>query len=262
MMPMSFGDALFYHPSRSVFGYPETYDLSYDSVSFGTDDGPRLHGWFFPARGVARGTLVHCHGNGGNITGHFETVRWLPDEGWNVFCFDYRGYGRSLGRPSRQGTIDDAHSALDYVRSRSDVDPNRVVVFGQSLGGAIGIVVAARSPWVRGIAVEGAFSNYRTEAEFVAKQNIFMRPVSGWLTQMVISDGLDPITVVGDIAPRPSFFICGTDDKIVDYRQTVALYEAAGEPKELWVIEGGGHTQATAEQEGRQKLAAFFKSCV
>lgn len=259
---MAVFDRLFYYPTRSVYGKPETYGLAYESVFFDSTDGACLHGWFFPASGQARGTVVHCHGNGGNITGHFEHVRWLPAEGWNVLCFDYRGYGSSTGRPTREGTIEDGKAAVAYVESRADVDPKRIVVFGQSLGGAVGIVVTAQCPTVRGIAVEGAFSQYRAEAAFIAKQNILMRSVAGVLTRMLISEGLDPIDWVGRIAPRPSLFVCGTDDSIVDYRQTIALHAAAGEPKQLHVIDGGGHTGSVSEQDGRKRFAGFFENCV
>ncbi len=256
---MAAGDRLFYFPTRHVYGRPETYGLAYESVRFPSADGVSLHGWFFPAEGEAAGTVVHCHGNAGNITGHFEHVRWLPAQGWNVFCFDYRGYGESAGQPTRAGTIADAGAAIGYVCGRSDVDAGRVVLLGQSLGGAIGIVVAARTPSVRAVAVEGAFSNYRVEAHFVGRQNLLLAPLAGPLSRMLVSDGDDPIDWVGKIAPRPTLFVCGTNDRIVDHRQTIALHEAAGEPKELVVIEGGGHTDSMSRPEGRERFLQFFE---
>lgn len=259
---MALGDGLFYMPTRSVYGHPETYALRYESVHFVSEPGVELHGLFFPACGPARGTVVHCHGNAGNITGHFEHVRWLPADGWNVLCFDYRGYGRSGGRPTREGTIVDGCAAVDYVQARPEVDTDRVVLLGQSLGGAVGIVVAVRRPSVRGVAVEGAFSNYRTEAAFISRQNILMRPAAGILARALISDGLDPIDWIARIAPRPTMFICGTSDTIVDYRQTVALHDAAGEPKTLHVIEGGGHADTMLEPKGRGRFLDFFDGCV
>ncbi len=256
---MGAGDKLFYFPTRAVYGRPETYNLAYESVNFNYPGGPMLHGWYFPANGEPRGTVVHCHGNSGNITGHFEFVKWLPERGWNLFCFDYRGYGQSEGEPTRQGTVDDAHAALDYVLSRGDVDTSKVVMFGQSLGGAIGTVVAGQRSEVRALAVEGAFSNYRREAAFVSSGNAFTRPFAGWLSRHLISEGLEPIDWVGKIAPRPTLFVCGTKDQIVDYHQTVALHEAAGDPKTLHVIDGGGHTDSTREETGRSRIAGFLE---
>lgn len=259
---MAAGDRLFYMPTHEIYGRPEAYGLSYQSVAFDSEDGTQLHGWFFPADGPPTGTVVHCHGNAGNITGHFERVRWLPPRGWNVLCFDYRGYGRSDGSPNRAGTIADARSAVRYVESRDDVDRGRIVLWGQSLGGAIGIVVAADLVTVRGIAVEGAFSAYRREAAYLCRQSVLLSPFAGILTRALISQGNDPIDRVAGIAPRPVFFVCGTRDHIVDYRQTLALHNAAGEPKELWVIDGGGHTDAALRPDGPDRLLRFFERCV
>ncbi len=259
---MAIGDGLFYYPTRQEYGRPETHGLKYQSVCFAGADGSQLHGWFFPAAGDAFGTIVHLHGNAGNITGHFESVKWLPEAGWNVFCFDYRGYGQSTGRPTRQGTIEDGLAAVEYAGSRSDVDADGIVLFGQSLGGAVGIVVAARCLQVCGIAVEGAFSRYRNEAAFVCRQNMLISSLAGLLARFIISEGHDPIDWVADIAPRPTLFVCGTNDRIVDHRQTIALHEAAGRPKTLHVIEGGGHTDSICEAEGRQRFAEFFRRCV
>jgi len=259
---MAAGDRLFYFPTQAVYGRPEAYGLAYEAVEFAGTDDVVLHGWFFPAVGAALGTIVHCHGNAGNITGHFEHVRWLPAEGWNVLCFDYRGYGRSTGRPTRAGTIADAHAAIAYVQARPNVDVSRVVVLGQSLGGAVATVAVAQAPLVRGLAVEGAFRDYRTEARFVGRQSVLMAPVAGVLSKALVSQGLDPIDWVARIAPRPTMFVCGTEDRIVDCQQTVALHEAAGDPKELHVIEGGGHTDSMLRPEGRRRFLEFFARCV
>jgi predicted alpha/beta-fold hydrolase len=115
------GDHWFYHPTQYEYGYPEDEDLAYESVRFPSGD-ERLHGWFFPAASDPKGTVIHCHGNAGNITGHFQFVAWMPSCGWNVLVFDYRGFGRSTGRPTRAGTVADVNAAIDYAGSRGDVD--------------------------------------------------------------------------------------------------------------------------------------------
>ncbi len=266
------GDRWFYHPSRKVYGHPAEFDLTYESVFFDGEagrpsadgQGARLHGWFFPAETTAKGTVIHCHGNAGNITGHFQFVAWMPSYGWNVLCFDYQGYGRSRGRPSRPGTITDACAAIDYARSRDDVDDSRLVLFGQSLGGAIGITAAAGRDDLRGVAVEGAFSDYRREARFVCRQSLILWGLAPLVGGVLVEPGYEPIDRVSAIAPTPTFFITGTDDRICDPAQTLALHAAAGEPKSLWVIEGGRHTSALTETEceGPRRLDAFFTDCV
>ncbi len=262
-MPRLTGDRWFYYPSRREYGHPEDFGLRPESVFF-ESEGHGLHGWFFPAATPPKGTVIHCHGNAGNITGHFEYVVWLPARGWNVLCFDYRGFGRSEGRPSRPGTVADAHAAIDYTRSRSDVDVSRIVLFGQSLGGAIGIVVAAQRDDLRGVAVEGAFSAYRREAHFICRRSWLLWGVAPLVSRLLIAPGYDPIDHVAETAPTPTFFITGTADRICDYRQTLDLHEAAGDPKSLWVIEDGSHTGALNETdgEGPDRLDEFFTRCV
>ncbi|MFQ6047831.1 MAG: alpha/beta hydrolase, partial [Phycisphaerae bacterium] len=214
--------------------------------------------------GRARGTVVHCHGNAGNVSGHFEHVHWLPHEGWNLLCFDYRGYGRSDGRPRRRGTIDDAHAAIDYVRSRDDVDADRVVLFGQSIGGAIAIVAAAERDDVCGLATEGAFTTYREAARCALRQQWWTWGMSWIASRLLISKGSDPIDHVGRICPRPILIIQGTEDEIIDWRMGQQLYDAAGQPKQLWIVRGAGHTDVLELmlEVARARLLDFFEWCV
>ena len=268
------GDRFFYCPTREVYGQPEDEGVTAcESVRFPAGGGRAsgghgerdhtLHGWFFPAQGRAKGTVVHCHGNGGNITGHFVYVAWMPSRGWNVLVFDYRGFGESGGRPNRESVVADTHAAIDYARSRDDVDASRVVLFGQSLGGAVAIVAAAQRDDLAGVAIEGAFSDYRREAAFVCKRSILLWPVVPFVP-LLISRGFDAIDSIAGISPTPIFLITGTADGICDYRQTIDLHAAAGEPKSLWVIEDGRHTKALLDTdgEGEQRLDAFFTECI
>ena len=261
-MPQTKGDRWFYYPSREVYAQLEDEGIvAHESVHF-SSGGAQLHGWFLPAEGNPKGTVVHCHGNAGNITGHFSYVAWMPTIGWNVLVFDYRGFGQSEGRPTREGTIADAHAAIDYVRAREDVDESRIVLFGQSLGGAVGIVAASQRKDLRSVAIEGAFSEYRREARFVCKRTILLWGLSP-LIPWFVGPGYDPIDHVAKIAPTPTFFITGTADSVCDHRQTLDLHAAAGEPKSLWVIQEGHHVGALVDTdgEGRQRLDAFFSKC-
>ncbi|MHC4064275.1 MAG: alpha/beta hydrolase [Planctomycetota bacterium] len=247
---MARGDRFFYHPTTTtVYDRPEEHGLCYESVSFDSRDGTGLQGWFLPAVGQAHGTVVHCHGNAGNITGHYRFVAWLPKRGFNVLCFDYRGYGRSEGQPTREGTVLDTHAAIDYVTTRSEVDPGRVVLFGQSLGGTVAVVVATQRDDLAGLAIEGAFAAYQGEAHFVCRQTWWLWGLAGVISRFFVAPGLDAITCVDRIGAIPKLFICGTADTIVPYRQTVALYKSAAEPKDLWVVEGGGHAEALIDEQ-------------
>jgi fermentation-respiration switch protein FrsA (DUF1100 family) len=253
-----------------VYGSPEQERLRHEPVRIRTRDGLTLAGWFFPAVDAegrplaaarAVGTVLHLHGNAGNMSGHFQHVSWLPTAGWNVLCFDYRGYGRSEGQVSRAGTIADGHAALDYLLSRPGVDPGRIVAFGQSLGGAIGIVLAAERTEIRGLATDGGFDSYRAVASWHIRNNPLLLCSAWWVPSLLMSGGYDPIDYIGRIAPRPVLIIHGTHDEIVDPRMAERLYEAAGQPREIWMVDGADHYDPLRNypDQGRSKLLHFFE---
>jgi len=257
-------DGFFYHPTRKVYTTPEELGVDCESVGFTSGDGTRLAGLFIPGYPPATGTVLHLHGNAGNVTAHLGNVAWLPALGWNVLCFDYRGYGRSEGWPSRDGTLADAHAALDYLLNRPDVDARRVVAFGESLGGAISIVLAAQRQEIRGLATDGAFSHYRRIARWTLRQNPLLLVLGWWVPKWLMVDGLDPIDHVARIGPRPVLFMHGSADRIVPLRMAEELHAAAGDPKELWIMEGMDHYQALHELPGEvhPRLDGFFRRCV
>ena len=110
----------FYFPDRVAYGTPADADRVYEDVRFHSADGTVLAGWFMPAPGKAHATVVHMHGNAQNMSAHWPYAEWLLDRGFNVFTFDYRGYGNSQGSPDPAGILADAIAALDYLRSRDD----------------------------------------------------------------------------------------------------------------------------------------------
>jgi hypothetical protein len=260
---MSIADRFFYYPTRVRYDSPGEYGLAFESVCFRSDGGVRLHGWFFPATGTARGTVVHAHGNAGNVSAHFPYVAWLPGRGWNVLCFDYRGYGQSQGRPTRAGTLADVRAAIEYVPTRADVDPARVVLFGQSIGGTLGLVAAAGRNDLRGLVIDGAFAAYRREAREVLRRSLLWG-VAGLVSRYLVSDDDSPIEIMNRLPDVPKLFLCGTADRIVKAQHTIDLYEAAPAPKRLHVIEDGGHCDwvFSESDEHHARVTAFLDECV
>lgn len=239
-------NGLFYFPSHQQAFDPALENIHYDNVFFASADGTRLHGWFLHAQGTAKATIVHFHGNAENITTHVRYVDWLPAQGYNVLVFDYRGYGESAGSPDREGVYQDAMAAVRYAESRPDVDRNRVVLLGQSLGAAQALTVAGSGafPELKAVVAESGFSSYR----HVASEKALAIPYVGWLlwpfTPLLISGGHSPVDVVGHIAPIPLLIIHGRQDPVVPYDNADRLYAAAGTPKLLWTLEQAGHTEA------------------
>jgi fermentation-respiration switch protein FrsA (DUF1100 family) len=239
------GDGLFYHPDPMEYGTPAQANQKYEDVYFTSRDGTRLHGWFIPAIGHPKATIVHFHGNGQNLSAHYDFIAWLPQEGYNVFTFDYRGYGKSEGKPERQGIHDDAQAALDYIAARNDTGTPNLVVFGQSLGGAIAIVaVAERKQGIRAVIIDSTFTSYRD----IARDKVHAVPVIGSLVgsapSLLASNEYNPIDYIGKLAPIPLMLMHGSDDPVIPIAHSKRLFEKAGEPKQFWVQNGGGHIQA------------------
>ncbi len=250
-------DWTFYHPDHVLYGTPASEGLHYEDVAFQAKDGTRLSGWFIPAAGVsnphnAKGTVIYFHGNAQDMSFHWRFVSWLPRRGFNVFIFDYRGYGKSEGAPDPGGLFDDSNSALDYVRARPDVDPNRLLVFGQSLGGtnAIAAIGAGNRSGVRAVAIEATFYSYST----IASEKVF----GGGL---LMDDTYSAANYIARIAPIPLLLLHGTADTVVPYDHSARLFAMAGEPKNLIAVEGGGHIEAMTPRFGtkyQDALIEFF----
>jgi hypothetical protein len=254
---------MFYYPTRDVYGTPASHGLRYEQVSFLSDDGTRLSGWFIPAVGDAMGTVVHFHGNAQNMTAHFSYVAWLPREGFNLFVFDYRGYGASGGSPDREGVYRDCVAALECVRRRADVDPDRIVLLGQSLGGANAIAVAGSGDAgkIRAVAVDSAFFSYRLIVRDQMRHIPLVSLLRWPLSFVIVGNGRSPGPAVANISPTPLLIFHGDEDQVVPIRHGIMLFDAAKEPKEFVRVPGGRHTDAFVrpEPQYRRKLMEFFK---
>lgn len=256
-------NGVFYVPDASDQSARFDHAVPHEEVHFLSGDGTRLHGWFLKAQGSARGTIVHLHGNAENLTSHVHYVDWLPAAGYNVLAFDYRGYGQSEGWPYRRGVFEDARAAYDYARSRGDVDAQRMILLGQSLGGANAIALAGRErlPGLKAVVAESAFSDYhRIAIEKMEQIPLLLGYALLPLSTVLVSDELSPEPVAGDIAPVPLLLITGEADQTVPASHSQRLYDAARPPKLIWRLPGAGHTQAFSRylDEYRARLLGFF----
>jgi fermentation-respiration switch protein FrsA (DUF1100 family) len=248
--------SLFYYPDQQDYGTsPQRSGLPYEDVTFKSHDGTPLNAWFVPAVGEAKGTVLHVHGNAGNITAHWPFVEWLPQRGFNVLTFDYRGFGLSPGKPTPEGLFDDTHGALDYMRSHPEVDAERLLVFAQSLGGnnAIAAIGSGNRAGVRAIVVEATFYSYSAIANDVL-------PGSG----LLLRNDYSAERFIAALSPIPLLLLHGTADAVIPFRHSQRLFEKARPPKELLLIPRGGHIAATVDggDTYRDIIAAFFEAAL
>lgn len=255
-----------------MYETPDQYNLPFEEVFFKSEDGTMLYGWFVPAVGDAVGTVIYFNGNFGNLTYYFNQIQWLPLQNFNVFTFDYRGYGRSEGTPSRRGIYKDSVAAIEYIMSKPDIDHDNVFVFGQSLGGVNAIAALAKDDFsqIRAVAIEGAFFSYRQEAQDMMTSTIRKKignvpglSLQTWLIALLsVTNLYSPGDFIDQVSPTPVLLMHCTQDTYVPHHHSELLYEKAKEPKKLWIIEGCKHLQLLTDQQlkhtYRQKLVQFF----
>jgi len=261
MLLMSVGcTGLFFEPGREFVSDAATQRYAPEEVHFKSPDGVSLYGWYF-RRPEARGTILVCHGNVENISTHVRNDLWLVEAGYNLFIFDYRGYGRSEGRPEVTGVHRDAEAALETLLTLlPHPGTDRIIVFGKSLGGAIATYTVATSPHknrVKGLIIDSAFSDYHR----IAREKI-ADSIIGWPFQyplsFLVNDDYSPVEKIKDIAPIPILIVYGTDDQVVPGNHGRLLYEAAGEPRELWVSAVPGHVKSFSDAAFREKLLNYL----
>ncbi len=241
---------IIYYPDRSLHQNPADWNLTHEDVSFDGGDGIRLHGWFFPLPGKAP-LILFCHGNAGNISDRIDNVKRLLDHGLQVFIYDYRGYGRSTGRPSEAGVYQDGLAAYDYLVTRKKISPDRIVPFGRSLGAAVAIEIAIKRD-VRSLIIESAFTSTRD----MAKQMFLFQ-----LLSPLVPPNYNNLKKIRKITV-PKLIIHGEQDEIVPFSMGQRLYHAACVPKFFYPISGAGHNDAYFVGGGTyfEAFAAFARN--
>ena len=229
-------DRLIYFPEKRYGMTPADVRLEYEEVTLTTDDGVTLTAWYVP-HPSPKATFLICHGNGGNMSDFYQTLKTLHRLGYSALIFDYRGYGRSGGTPSEEGLYRDAEAAWRYLVETRGQPPQRIVLLGRSLGAAVAIELASRhSP--AALITECAF----TSLVDIGRQEYPLLPVSLLCTERY--ESIRKVPRVG----CPKLFFHGAADEIIPLTNGRRLFEAAAEPKGF-VQTGGGHNTAGFEYD-------------
>ena len=217
---------LLYFPTNKLVSTPDAIGLEYKKVSLETSDKEHLSAWFIPAR-PAKGVILFCHGNGGNISHRLESILIFHGLGFSTFIFDYRGYGQSSGSPSEAGTYLDAEAAWRHLVNVERFAPSEIVVFGRSLGGAVAARLAARhSP--RGLIIESSF----TSVPDLASSLYPWYPV-----RLLCRFKYDTRAELRQ-KKCPLLIIHSPEDEIIPYDHGRRLFEKASQPKNFLRIAG------------------------
>ncbi len=223
---------LLYAPGagRALLHPPPELRLDVRRVELMTADSVRLVSWAMPVGDGSGYWLLICHGNAGNISDvgrpyHYAGLRAL---GLSLFAFDYRGYGESEGLPTESGLYRDADAAYRYLRDTLEVPPERLVIFGHSLGSAVAVELASRVP-AAGLVLDGALTSVRERA-----QELFPYAPVRWIAASRFLS-IDRVGALG----LPKLFLHARDDEVIPFRHGRKLFEAAAGPKRFVELRGG-----------------------
>jgi fermentation-respiration switch protein FrsA (DUF1100 family) len=214
-------------PGRALTADPSQVGLGYEEVWIATPDGERLSGWWVEAP-QRRGTLLFCHGNAGNMGHRLDSLRLFAEQRLDVLIFDYRGYGRSSGRPSERGTYRDARAAWGWLTRDRGVPPREIVLFGRSLGAAVALELATRVP-AAGLVLESGFTSV---PDLGAELYPFL-PV-----RLLSRFRYDSLSRVGRLT-MPLLVVHSRDDELIPFAHGQRLFQAAPQPKTLLAMRGG-----------------------
>ena len=224
---------LAFFPTKEITNTPDDLGMHFEEVYFPAADGTQLHGWFIPGRGDD--TLVWFHGNAGNISHRVYNIMLLYQHvGASIFIFDYRGYGHSEGKPSEKGMYSDGEGVLEYLRSREDIDDERLILFGRSLGGCIVAELATRHR-TKGVIIESSFTSVDAMSRYKRPAIAFFLP-----SRLLVRSRFDSLSKMGRIH-SPMMIVHGDKDVTVPIHMGKELFDAANEPKRFYEIRGATH---------------------
>lgn len=244
-----FQSRLVYFPDigREFSATPRDAGLDYEEVRLDTADGESLHAWFVPAE-RERGTVLLFHGNAGNIAHRIEYLSMLHRLGYSSFIFDYRGYGKSSGKPSEPGTYRDAEAAWRYLTLTRNIEPRRIALLGESLGGAVAAWLASRQQ-PGALVLASAFTSVPDlGAEVYPFLPVRLLSRFDYNTRAYLKDVRAPLLIAHS-----------REDEIIPYRHGLALFEAAREPKTFLEMRGGHNDSFLFSRESwARELGGFL----
>ncbi len=270
---------LFFQPMQQHLLTPEQFNIDYEDIYFKGDAG-ELHGWWFAAQlsntqkanlrkanlrkanlrkanlRKVRASVLFLHGNGENISTHSSLIYWLTRYQFDVFIFDYRGYGKSEGSVQISGAINDISRARNYVASRN-IKGNKLFIIGHSLGASLGIVnIALHKKLVDGMIFVSAFSDYKKITREMMSES-WITWAFQWPISMTIDDEFNPVDFVERLPSVPKLFIYSEDDSIIRPQHALNLYEKSSEPKFIEKV-NGSHNGMFSQIENQQIIVSYL----
>lgn len=227
---------LVYMPSQTLTETPATIGLKFEDIQITTKDNVNLDAWFVPAKEndqIGKGVILFCHGNGGNIGNRVSYLPIFKDLGLSTFLFDYRGYGKSEGKPTEAGTYADVEAAWQYLTQERKISPKKIIIYGESLGGAIAAYIAQLTSQdlknnAGGLVLASTFTSISDRASELYSF-LPIRFLSRFYYNSL--ERLPSIKI-------PVLIIHSTEDEIIPFHHSDRNFQAANQPKKLVKLRG------------------------
>jgi uncharacterized protein len=227
---------LVYMPSQTLTETPATIGLKFEDIQITTKDNVNLDAWFVPAKDtdqIGKGVILFCHGNGGNIGNRVSYLPIFRDLGLSTFLFDYRGYGKNEGKPTEAGTYADVEAAWQYLTQERKIPPKKIIIYGESLGGAIAAYLAQLTSQdlknnAGGLVLASTFTSISDRASELYP----FLPIR-WLSRFSYNsiERLPSIKI-------PVLIMHSTEDEIIPFHHSDRNFQAANQPKKLVKLRG------------------------
>ncbi|MBD2186986.1 alpha/beta hydrolase [Pseudanabaena mucicola] len=226
---------LVFMPSKDVVETPAILGIPFEDISLVTKDNVNLSAWFVPARDkdlIGKGVILFCHGNGGNISNRISYLPIFRELGLSTFVFDYRGYGKSEGNPTEEGTYLDVEAAWQYLTQEKQIPPQKIIIYGESLGGAIASYLAQKISQenikARGLVLASTFTSISDRASELYP----FLPIR--LLCKFTYNSIERLTKI----KMPVLVIHSRDDEIIPFAHGDRNFQVANQPKTMVILKG------------------------
>jgi len=228
---------LFFQPTKELLVDPAQFNIKYENIYFKSSDNLNLHGWWFPSEKKSKALVLFLHGNAQNISTHSSAVHWLTRHEFDVFIFDYRGYGLSEGTPQLDMVIDDIYQAYNYS-NKNLTENKKLFVVGQSLGASMGIYSIAQQPeGIDGAIFISPFSDYRDITQYALSNN-WLTWAFQWPLSLTMNNDYRPLDYVQQLPRIPLLYLYSQGDRVIPPYQVHELYKKSRHPKTIEQLQG------------------------
>lgn len=252
---------LLFYPLKTHLHTPGELNLAYEDVSISTTDNEQLHAWWLQATTAtkAKGSILFLHGNAENISTHFASIAWLPQEGYNVLALDYRGYGLSTGEPDLEGVMTDIGAAFNWLISNKSKEAP-FIILGQSIGGALALSFVGSSEVARAntsaLIIDSGFESFQGIAREKLSTFWLTWPLQYPLSWLITSE-YDPIKVIHTIKPMPIFYIHSVNDQVIPYQHGKTLHKLSS-PTATLLTTNAPHISSFMLESARQSTLEYL----